>query len=250
MSELYTRPKSILPTASSYCPGCLHALAGKLIAEVIQEMGVQDDTLLIASVGCGGMFKRILDVDCASATHGRAAAAATGACRCAPEKLVFTYQGDGDLAAIGLAETLNAANRGENFVAILINNSTYGMTGGQMAPTTMIGQASTTTPGGRQAEREGYPMHMCEIIDQLTAPRFIARYSLDKPAEIRKAKAGIRHAFDIQRAHKGYSFVELMSNCPTNWGLSPLQSLEFMREKTLKEFPLGVFRDLEKEETL
>ena len=145
---------------------------------------------------------------------------------------------------------IHAANRGENFVAILINNSTYGMTGGQMAPTTMIGQASTTTPGGRQAEREGYPMHMCEIIDQLTAPRFIARYSLDKPAEIRKAKAGIRHAFDIQRAHKGYSFVELMSNCPTNWGLSPLQSLEFMREKTLKEFPLGVFRDLEKEETL
>ncbi|MBQ2147592.1 MAG: 2-oxoglutarate oxidoreductase [Firmicutes bacterium] len=250
MELLYTRPKTIIKPGSYYCPGCLHALAGKLIAEVIQEMGVQDDTLLIASVGCGGMFKRILDVDCASATHGRAAAAATGACRCAPEKLVFTYQGDGDLAAIGLAETLNAANRGENFVAILINNSTYGMTGGQMAPTTMIGQASTTTPGGRQAEREGYPMHMCEIIDQLTAPRFIARYSLDKPAEIRKAKAGIRHAFDIQRAHKGYSFVELMSNCPTNWGLSPLQSLEFMREKTLKEFPLGVFRDLEKEETL
>ena len=245
MECIYTRPSTFIKPVSSYCPGCLHGLAGKLIAEAIQELDVKDKTLFIASVGCGAMLKRILDVDCASAPHGRAAAAATGASRCAPDRLVFTYQGDGDLAAIGLAETLGAANRGENIVAILINNSTYGMTGGQMAPTTMIGQASTTTPGGRQAARDGYPMHMCEIINQLDAPTYIARFSMDKPSEVRKAKAGIKHAFELQLAHKGYSFVELMSNCPTNWGLSPLKSLEYMREKTLKEFPCGVFRDRE-----
>ena len=174
MELLYTRPKTLIKPGSYYCPGCLHALAGKLIAEVIQEMGVQDDTLLIASVGCGGMFKRILDVDCASATHGRAAAAATGACRCAPEKLVFTYQGDGDLAAIGLAETLNAANRGENFVAILINNSTYGMTGGQMAPTTMIGQASTTTPGAKLRRRQSPRMSRIDTAANANASKEVA----------------------------------------------------------------------------
>ena len=250
MAVVYEKTKLLTDKPLHYCPGCTHGIIHRLVAEAIDELGIQERTIGIAPVGCAVFAYDYFNCDMMEAAHGRAPAVATGCKRVNPNNIVFTYQGDGDLAAIGLAETLNAANRGENFVAILINNSTYGMTGGQMAPTTMIGQASTTTPGGRQAEREGYPMHMCEIIDQLTAPRFIARYSLDKPAEIRKAKAGIRHAFDIQRAHKGYSFVELMSNCPTNWGLSPLQSLEFMREKTLKEFPLGVFRDLEKEETL
>lgn len=246
MEQVYARPKTLRPRVSAYCPGCMHALATKIIAEVIEEMDIADNTVCVPPVGCGGNTKRMIDVYMVSATHGRAHAVATGISRCEPDKLVFTYQGDGDLAAIGLSETLCAANRGENFVGIFINNSIYGMTGGQLAPTTLVGQNSTTTPCGRNPATEGYPMHMCEILNQFAAPRYIARFSLDTPANVRKAKEGIRHAFEMQQKHMGFCFVELLTNCPTNWGLTPVKSLEWMREHTMKEFVPGVFRNIER----
>ena len=246
MELIYSRPKTLAPRVSAYCPGCLHALATKIIAEVIEEMDIADNTIMVPPVGCGGNTKRMIDVDVVSATHGRAHAVASGISRCVPDKLVFTYQGDGDCAAIGLSETLCAANRGDNFVGIFINNSTYGMTGGQMAPTTLVGQTSTTTPCGRNAASEGYPMHMCELVNQLKAPRYIARFALNDPANVRKAKEGIRHAFELQQKHIGFCFIELLTNCPTNWGMTPVKSLEHMKEYTMKEFVPGVFRDEER----
>jgi 2-oxoglutarate ferredoxin oxidoreductase subunit beta len=245
IEQVCGRTKLLNPIPSAYCPGCLHGLITKMVAEIIEEMGVADKTLGIMPVGCGALSKRVLDIDIVCANHGRAPAVATGITRCAPDKVVFTYQGDGDLAAIGLAEILSAANRGDNFVTVFINNSTYGMTGGQMAPTTLLGQKSTTTPYGRDARTEGYPIRMCELISQLEAPRFVARYALDTPAHVIKAKKGLRKAFEIQKRGGGFTFVELLSNCPTNWGMSPLQTLEYMRENTMKVFPQGVFRDVE-----
>lgn len=245
MEQVYHRTKALLDSATGYCPGCMHATITKLIGEVLEEMGAIDKAIGVMGIGCGSLSKRVLDTDIVCANHGRAPAVATGVSRCAPGRLVFTYQGDGDLGAIGLAEILCAANRGENFVTVFINNCTYGMTGGQMAPTTMIGQKTTTTPFGRDPANEGYPMKMCEIISQLTAPRFIARYALDTPAAVLKAKRGLRKAFEIQQRGEGFSFVEMLSNCPTNWGMPPLKTLEYMHEHTMKVFPQGVFRDTE-----
>ena len=245
MELIYSRTKGLTPgLVSAYCPGCLHGLITKLVGEVLEEMDVLNQTIGVMPVGCGALSKRVMDIDIVCANHGRAPAVATGITRCAPDKVVFTYQGDGDLGAIGLSEILCAANRGDNFVTVFINNSTYGMTGGQMAPTTLIGQKSTTTPFGRDPKQEGYPMKMCEIINQLEAPRFVARYAIDTPAAVTKAKKGLRKAFEIQKRGEGFTFVELLSNCPTNWGMSIPQTLEYMREHTMKVFPQGVFRDL------
>lgn len=239
----YKRPSSIKPGASGYCPGCLHALATKLIAEVLDELGQADNALNVVSVGCSALNLLYWNGDFCSAAHGRAPAVATGIKRTAPDRLVFAYQGDGDLAAIGLAEIMSAANRGENVTIIFANNQTYGMTGGQMAPTTLIGQKTTTTPFGRDPQTTGYPMRMCEIIDTLPAPAYIARYALNTPAGVINAKKGIKKAFQYQLEGKGFTFIELLTNCPTNWGMTPLQTLEYMKTNTMPYFVPGIFRD-------
>lgn len=220
----------------------MHSTLNKLIAEVLEEMDMTSNAIELLGIGCGGSSMNYMNIDMAFCAHGRACAVATGVKRCNPEKLVFTYQGDGDLAAIGLAETMSAANRGENFTVIFINNSTYGMTGGQLAPTTLIGMKASTAPFGRIAEEHGYPLHMSELLNQLQAPAFITRVTCTDPTNVRKTKQAIRKAFEYQLSSKGFSFVEVLSNCPTNWGLSPLKSLEFIKNNTSKEFPLGELR--------
>ena len=246
MEKVYERPRTLIgDRGNQFCPGCLHGVVGKLIAEVLDELDQQKNAVIVYPIGCGAMNSLFLGTDGIVALHGRAPAAATGIKRSAPEKLVFTYQGDGDLASIGLAEIMHAANRGENFAVLFVNNGIYGMTGGQMAPTTLIGQMSTTTPGGRSFEREGAPLHMCEIISTLEAPVYVERVGLDSPANIRAAKAAIKKAFCNELEGKGFSFVELMSNCPTNWGMSVADSIRYMQEKTYAEFPLGIYKDEE-----
>lgn len=245
MEVLYERPKSIQDRGFGYCPGCLHGVVTKLIAEIIDEYDAKDNVVAVMPVGCGTMGMFHFDTDVVVSAHGRAPAVATGVKRNAPDRLVFTYQGDGDLAAIGLSEIMHAANRGENFTVIFVNNGIYGMTGGQLAPTTLVGQKASTAKKGRNPEEVGYPMHMCEIISQLTAPKYIARFALNSPANINRAKRGLKKAFDIQRAGGGFTFVELLSNCPTNWGVSPQDSLKWIEEKSMKEFPLGEFRTYE-----
>ena len=231
-----------------YCPGCHHGIAHRLVSEVLHELGVADRTILVASVGCATFTYDYFNVDGLEAPHGRACAVATGVRRARPESVVFTYQGDGDMGAIGLAESIHAANRGELITGIFINNTVYGMTGGQMAPTTLLGMKATTAPQGRDPKEHGYPMHMCEILNQLTAPCYLARTSCNTPANVAKTKAAIRKAFRNQLAGKGFSMVEIVTSCPTNWGLDPLEALDFLEEKMLKEFPLGVIRDRSGEE--
>ena len=243
----YKRPTSLKPMATPYCPGCLHALATRLVADVIDELSQADNAINVVSVGCSALNLITWNGDVIGSAHGRAPAVATGIKRCLPERLVFTYQGDGDLAAIGLAEIMSAANRGENFTVIFANNQTYGMTGGQMAPTTLIGQKSTTTPFGRDALTTGYPMKMCELISVLEAPVFVARYALNTPKGIIDAKKGIRKAFEMQLRGEGFTFIELLTNCPTNWGMSPLDTLEHMNTNTIPYFVPGVYKDKEAE---
>ena len=243
----YKRPTSLKPMATPYCPGCLHALATRLVADVIDELGQADNAVNVVSVGCSALNLITWNGDVIGAAHGRAPAVATGVKRCLPERLVFTYQGDGDLAAIGLAEIMSAANRGENFTVVFANNQTYGMTGGQMAPTTLIGQKTTTTRFGRDALTTGYPMKMCELISVLEAPVFVARYALNTPKGIMDAKRGIRKAFEIQLRGEGFTFVELLTNCPTNWGMSPIDTLEYMNTNTIPYFKPGIFKDKEAE---
>lgn len=240
---VYAKPKLITDNVMHYCPGCSHGTVHKLIAEVIEEMGLAEKTVGISPVGCSVFAYNYIDIDWIEAAHGRALAVATAVKRLYPQNMVFTYQGDGDLSAIGTAESIHAAARGENVVAVYINNAIYGMTGGQMAPTTLVGMKATTAPFGRKAEDVGYPLHMCEILNQLGAPTYLARVSCDSSPNVIKTKAAIKKAFQNQIDGKGFSLVEIMSACPTNWGLSPLDSIKFMREKTMVEFPLGVYRD-------
>ena len=243
----YVRGTSLATAPSGYCPGCLHSLATKLVAEALDELGQADNSLNVISVGCSALNLLYWEKDYMSVAHGRAPAAATGAKRVNPERLVFTYQGDGDLAAIGLAEIMSAANRGENFTVIFANNQTYGMTGGQMAPTTLIGQKTTTTVYGRDPATTGYPFKMCEIISSLEAPAFVARYALNSPKGVNDARKGIKKAFEMQLAGKGFTFVELLTNCPTNWKMSPLQTLDYMNTNTIPYFKPGVYKDKEAE---
>lgn len=245
----YIRTKGIRENAvSGFCPGCFHSMAFKLIGESLEEMGLLEKTTMVQGIGCVGLSMPYIGYDTIISPHGRACAVATGLKRSRPETFVFTYQGDGDLAAIGLGETISAANRGENITVIFINNGTYGMTGGQMAPTTLVGMKATTAPDGRDPAIHGYPMHMCEIINQLTAPYYIERCSCNTPANVIKTRNAIKKAFSYELAGKGFSIVEIVSNCPTNWGLSPVDSLKFLEEKMIKEYPLGVFRDRGSEE--
>ncbi len=246
MSREILRPTCLNPIPNTFCPGCLHSMANKLVGQCIDELGLAKKTIVVMSVGCSTMGLRFWHMDMVSCAHGRAPAVATGIKRMQPDTFVFTYQGDGDLASIGLAEIMCAANRGEHFSVIFANNSTYGMTGGQMAPTTLVGQKSTTTPQGRNAAVDGYPTNMCEILSTLKAPSYIARCALNTPANIRKAKECIKTAFQYQLDGKAFSFVELLTNCPTNWGMAPLDTLKFVEENTIPAFPLGVFRDVDK----
>ena len=244
----YKRPSALMPMSTGYCPGCLHALATRLVADAIEELNQQKNAINVISVGCSALNLYSWSGDDIGAAHGRAPAVATGIKRCLPDRLVFTYQGDGDLAAIGLAEIMSAANRGENFTVIFANNQTYGMTGGQMAPTTLVGQKSTTTPFGRDPMTTGYPLKMCELISVLEAPVFVARYALNTPKGVMDAKKGIKKAFELQMAGKGFTFVELLTNCPTNWGMNPLDTLDYMTTNTIPYFKPGIYKDKEGEE--
>ncbi|MBQ6118113.1 MAG: 2-oxoglutarate oxidoreductase [Clostridia bacterium] len=239
----YKRPSSLKPAPSGFCPGCMHSLATKLIADVIEDMGQQENSVHVIPVGCATLNLAYWAGDLVGAAHGRAPAVATGFKRTNPNRLVFAYQGDGDCAAIGLAEIMGAANRGENFTVIFFNNQTYGMTGGQMAPTTLIGQKTTTTRYGRDPLTTGYPLKMCELLATLEAPVFIARYALNTPKGCLEAKKAIKKAFTLQLENKGFSFIELLGNCPTNWGLTPLQTLEYMDTNTIPYFKPGVYKD-------
>jgi len=239
---IYTKSESLTPIGTHYCPGCTHGMSHRLIAEVIDEMGMREQTIGIAPVGCSVFAYDYFNMDFAEAAHGRAPAMATGLKRVNPDTLVFTYQGDGDLASIGAAEILHVAGRGENITVIFINNAIYGMTGGQMAPTTLPGQRTTSTPAGRDIESHGFPIRMCEILAQLDGAAYIVRRSLHDIKNIRKAKKAIRQAFEVQLQGMGFSMVELLSTCPTNWGLSATDSLKWVEEHMIPMYPLGDYK--------
>ena len=247
MKKIYTRPKLLKRNVFHYCPGCGHSIIHRLIAEVIEEMGLQERVIGIPPPGCSVFAYNYLDVDMAESAHGRGAAVATGIKRAFPEAIVFTYQGDGDLAAIGTAETIHAANRGERITAIFINNAVYGMTGGQMAPTTMENQTTTTTPYGRSGEIEGYPIKMSEIVAMVKGAVYVERVAVNSPANIRRTKRAIRKAFQMQIDGLGFSLVEILSPCPTNWKMSTLESWQWIDTEMTKEFPLGLIKDVTKE---
>src|SRR5919108_6458694 len=240
--DFYDR-KSDLKHQTHYCPGCGHGIVHKLIAEAIEEMGVQDRTIFVSPVGCSVFAYYYFDVGNVQVPHGRAPAAATGLKRACPDKMVISYQGDGDLAAIGTAEIIHAANRGEKITVFFVNNAIYGMTGGQMAPTTLVGQKSTTSPWGRRPVNEGFPLHVCELLSTLEAPAYIERVALSDNKNIMKARRAIRKALENQRDGVGFSFVEILSPCPTIWGKDPVDARKWVAEKMVPVFPLNVFRD-------
>src|SRR3990172_2306894 len=239
---VYSRPKSLTEVHNHYCPGCTHGIAHRLIAEVLDEMGIRDKTIGVAPVGCSVFAYNYFDCDFVEAAHGRAPAMATGIKRVLPDRAVFTYQGDGDLASIGMAEIMHAAARGENISVIFINNAIYGMTGGQMAPTTLPGQKTTSSPTGRDVETAGYPIRMAEILANMDGAGYIVRRSLHDPKNIRLSKKAIRTSFETQMHCLGFSLVELLSTCPTNWGFSPVESLTWLQEHMIPVFPLGDFK--------
>ncbi|MHC4661199.1 MAG: thiamine pyrophosphate-dependent enzyme [Planctomycetota bacterium] len=245
---IQSRPKALEEVTTHYCPGCGHGIIHRLVAEALDDLGVQDRTCCVAPVGCSVLAYNYFDVDSIEAAHGRAPAVATGVKRANPNLVVFTYQGDGDLAAIGTNEIIHAANRGENFTTIFVNNAIYGMTGGQLAPTTLIDQVSTTTPRGRSATNDGYPIRVCEMISTLVAPYYVARVSVSNPKNVRKAKKAIRKAFEFQVEGKGFTLVEILSSCPTNWGIEPVPAMKWIDEHMEPFFPLGVYRDQSEEE--
>jgi len=243
MKVLATRPKGLTSVRQHYCPGCLHGVAHRLIGESLEELGIIERTIGVAPVGCAVFAYNFFSCDMIQVPHGRAPAVATGMIRARPDCIVFTYQGDGDLAAIGTAETIHAANRNENISIFFINNAVYGMTGGQMAPTTLPGMKATTSPYGRDVKDTGYPMRMCEILSELEMPNYIERVSLLSPKEILKAKKAVKKALQYNVEGKGLSFVEMISTCPTNWGMEPLAAREWARENMLPVFPPGLFKD-------
>jgi 2-oxoisovalerate ferredoxin oxidoreductase beta subunit len=240
--DLYER-KSELQGQTHYCPGCGHGVAHKLIAEALHEMGVQDDTIFVSPVGCSVFAYYYFDVGNVQAAHGRAPAAATAVKRSCPGKIVISYQGDGDLAAIGTAEIVHAANRGEKITVFFVNNAIYGMTGGQMAPTTLVGEKSTTSPWGRRPGNEGFPLHMSELLATLEAPVYIERVALSDNKNIMKARRAVKKALEIQKSGAGFSFVEILSPCPTIWGKDPVEARRWIADKMIPTFPLNVFRD-------
>lgn len=241
-TAVYERPESLTDVPTHYCPGCTHGVAHRLIAEVIDELGVRERAILVAPVGCSVFAYEYFEMDSVEAAHGRAPAMATGIKRTVPGSVVFTYQGDGDLAAIGTAETIHAAARGENITVIFVNNAIYGMTGGQMAPTSLPGQRTTSSPNGRDVALAGFPVKMTEMIAQMDGPAYVVRRSLHNVREIRNAKKAIRKAFQVQLAGLGFAMVELLSSCPTNWGIQPQDALNWIEDYMLPYYPLGDYK--------
>ena len=241
--QVFTRPKSLVDVKTHFCPGCHHGIAHRIVAETIDLYGLRENTIGVACVGCAVFLYDYLDVDVAEAPHGRAPAVATGVKRAQPGKFVFTYQGDGDLAAIGTSEVIHAANRGENITVIFVNNTTYGMTGGQMAPTTMLGQKTSTSPYGRDFRKDGYPIKMAELLAPLEGTAYSARVATSSPAQIRKAKEAVKKAFDMQLKEMGFSIVEFLSTCPTNWGMKPVDARKRVLGEMSDYFPLGVYKE-------
>ncbi len=245
---IYTKPHALTDARTSFCPGCTHGIVHRLVAEVLDEMDIEGNTVGICPVGCSVVSYDYFACDMIEAAHGRAPAVATGVKRSHPEKFVFTYQGDGDLAAIGTCETVHAATRGENITIVFINNTIYGMTGGQMAPTTLLGQVTQTTPFGRDPLVNGYPIRVCEMLSTLTGTAYAERVSVDNPARIKAAKKAIRKGFEMQKNKKGFSIIEVLSTCPTNWGMKPDEALERVRTDMIPYYPLGVYKDITAEQ--
>jgi 2-oxoglutarate/2-oxoacid ferredoxin oxidoreductase subunit beta len=239
---VYCRPEVLDNRVTHYCPGCTHGVAHRLVAEVLEEMGEIENTIGVASVGCSVFAYNYFNIDFVEAAHGRAPAMATGIKRVYPDHIVFTYQGDGDLASIGMGEIVGAASRGEKITVIFMNNANYGMTGGQMAPTSLPGQKTTSSPTGRDVARQGYPIQTAELLSTLEGSAYIVRRSLHNNREVRRAKQAIRTAFETQKAGLGFSLVELLSTCPTNWGKTPVEAREWIEERMLPVFPLGDYK--------
>ncbi|MFO7638787.1 MAG: thiamine pyrophosphate-dependent enzyme [bacterium] len=248
MKTIFERPEALADVPIHYCPGCTHGITHRLIAEVVDELGLRERTVGIAPVGCSVLAFNYFNFDFQQAAHGRAPALATGIKRGRPDLITFTYQGDGDLASIGMAEIVHAANRGEKFTVVFINNAIYGMTGGQMAPTTMPGQVTSTSPLGRNVEDVGYPIRMCELLASLRTPAFIERVAVHTPKHIARARKALLKAFRYQVENRGFSFVECLSTCPTNWGMTPLKALAWLEEHMMPYYPIKNFKDFEPEE--
>lgn len=243
---IFKKPHALTDVPFHYCSGCTHGIIHRLVAEVIDELGCEGYTVGVSPVGCAVMNYDYFNCDMIEAPHGRAPAVATGIKRAHPENVVFTYQGDGDLAAIGTAETIHAATRGENITVIFVNNTIYGMTGGQMAPTSLPGQVTQTTPYGRDVNKAGYPVRICELLSTLDGVALAQRTSVDNVKNVNETKKAIRKAFQNQIEGKGFSIVEILSTCPTNWGMDPIQSLSWLRENMIPYYPLGVYKDEKK----
>ena len=243
---VYEKPKLLTDNTMHYCPGCGHGVVHKLLAEVIEELGIEEKTIGVSPVGCAVFAYNYIDIDWQEAAHGRAPAVATGIARVNPDKVVFTYQGDGDLASIGTAEIMHACNRGENIVVIFVNNAIYGMTGGQMAPTTLLGQVTSTTPMGRDASRNGYPLKITELIAQLAGTSYVTRQSVHTPAAIRKCRKSISKAFQAALDKKGTAFVEIVSTCNMNWKLDPVEANKWMETNMFPFYPPGDLKDSSK----
>ena len=243
MNQVFTRPQSLKNVQTHFCPGCQHGSIHRLVAEAMDAFGIRDRTIGIASVGCSVFLYSYFDIDVVESPHGRAPAVATGTKRARPDSIVFTYQGDGDLAAIGTSEIIHAANRGEAITVIFVNNTTYGMTGGQMAPTTMPGQRTSTSPDGRDIKNDGAPFKMAELLSNLDGVAFSARVAVNSPKNVLQAKKAIKTAFRYQVEGRGFSFVEALSTCPTNWGMNALQANQRLTDEMIPYFPLGVYKN-------
>lgn len=242
--KVFGRPTTLNEKNFTYCPGCGHGVANRLLAESIEEMGIAGDTIGVCYVGCGGMMYDFFNIDYAFPLHGRSPAVATGIKRVRPDKIVIGYQGDGDLAAIGTAETVHIATRGENITTIFVNNGIYGMTGGQMAPTSLPDMVTQTTPYGRDVKTAGYPVRICEMISTLSGTAYAERVAVDCVKNVNAAKRAIKKAFTMQQEKRGYSIIEVLSTCPTNWGMAPVKALEWLRDNMMAYYPLGVYKDI------
>ena len=243
MAVVFEKPKALTDAVLHYCPGCTHGIIHRLVAEAIDELGIQGKTVGIAPVGCSVMAYDYFDIDMVQAAHGRAPAVATGVKRANPDNIVFTYQGDGDLAAIGTAETVHSAARGENITIIFVNNAIYGMTGGQMAPTTLPGQVTQTSPYGRDTQTVGFPLKVCELLSNVDGATYLERVAVNNVKNVKAAKKAIKKAFQYQVEGKGFSLIEVVSTCPTNWGMTPQNALNWLEENMIPYYPLGVYKD-------
>jgi 2-oxoglutarate ferredoxin oxidoreductase subunit beta len=248
MKKIFSRPKSLKDVETHYCGGCGHSLVHRLIAEAVDDLGIRERLVGIAPVGCAVLAYDYFNFDVCEAAHGRAPAVATGIKRARPDLMIFSYQGDGDLAAIGMAEIIHAANRGENITVFFVNNAIYGMTGGQMAPTTMLGQKTETSPRGRTRKNEGSPIKMAELLTNFEGVKYVERCTINRPKNVRKAKAAITQALKLQMEGRGFSFVEILSPCPTYWGLQPRVAMKMIDEKMSEIFPLGEFKKLQEDQ--